>query len=99
MESSGPGSLTNYKNEENVLEEFVDEFTEIVNLLIFRCLGILDLVDGISSAQEVLDKTENLLHEKNILRNEIIALSDFKHHSEIKYLKIHEDYASLKLSK
>ena len=99
MESSGPGSLTNYKNEEDAVGEFVDEFIEIVNSLILRCLGILDLVDGIGSAQEALDKTENILHEKNILRNEVIALSDFKYQSEIKYLKIQEDFNALKKSK
>ena len=99
LESSGPGSLTNYKNEEDAVGEFVDEFIEIVNSLILRCLGILDLVDGIGSAQEALDKTENILHEKNILRNEVIALSDFKYQSEIKYLKIQEDFNALKKSK
>ena len=96
LEFSGPGSFNNTKNEEEELDGFVDEFIEIVNTLIFRCLGILDLFDGISAAQEALDKTENLLREKNILRNEIIAFSEFKCQSDLKYLKIQNDFTELK---
>ena len=87
------------RNQEEEYDDYVDDFLEIINSLILGSLGILDLIDRVSSAQELFDRTEDLLREKNILRKEIIVLSDLQCQSQTKCQKIEEDYLLLKKCK
>ena len=93
---SGPGYPDVVRNQEEEYDDYVDDFLEIINSLILGSLGILDLIDRVSSAQELFDRTEDLLREKNILRKEIIVLSDLQCQSQTKCQKIEEDYLLLK---
>lgn len=90
-------SQSSGKVEEGAREDTVRTYVHTIECAISGCLGNLDLIDGISTAQEALLCAEGLQREKEFLRREVLSLSDLKGQAEARCSKVMGENAGLQI--